>query len=184
MKKTARQLEAEIAAALKFPREPWEKKIDARKGKRVAMWIAALKKSPAVIVTDSYGNRDLVVRSGEMQNPGEGKLRATMFGTDGPRGHITRNTDRELAAELGDRYLVRSLRPASDAEVMKWTASSEFTEGSKRVAFTQAQNTLGFLASKTGRYDRAQEIRARADAAGDIEKATRIIEAGIKELRG
>src|SRR6185295_1239981 len=161
-KKPPSRLQSEIDAFLaapsrrkrshldKPPRDRIDKKYDKLRGDKVAMWIAALKKSPAVVVTTRWGGKDLVLRTGEMQNRGEGKLRATMFGTDGPRGHITRNTDRELAEELSQHYAVKSLRPATDAEVMSWTATPEFARGSKLAALTQASNTLRFRGSKTG----------------------------------
>lgn len=165
-------------------KEPWLKKIHAQSGKSLAMLIAALKKSPAFIITDRYGRKDLIVRSGEMQNRHEGKLRATMFGTDGPRGHITRNTDKELAEELKQSYAIKSIKPASDADVMRWTSSCEFADGSRRVALVQALNTLGFRASKTKQHDRAREITSRAYAVmeTDIDKAIAIVESGIKEI--
>lgn len=184
-KKTPGQVKADIDNFLKFPREPWEKKIDKRRGQNVATWVAALKRSPAIIVTSTHGRRDLVLRTGEMQNRGEGKLRATVFGTDGPRYHITRNTDRELADELAATWgTVKSIRPASESEVMKWTSSCEFTRGSKLVALTQASNTIRYRGSKTGKYDRASEIDRKADAlaATDIDAAIAILEAGIKEI--
>ena len=165
-------------------KEPWLKKIHAQSGKSLAMLIAALKKSPAFIITDRYGRKDLIVRSGEMQNRHEGKLRVTMFGTDGPRGHITKNTDKELTEELKQSYAIKSIKPASDADVMRWTGSCEFADGSRRVALVQALNTLGFRASKTQQHDRAREIASRAYAVmeTDIDKAIAIVEAGIKEI--
>lgn len=184
-KKTASQIKADVDNFLKFPREPWEKKIDKRRGQRVATWLAALKRSPAIIVTSTTGRRDLVLRTGEMQNRGEGKLRATVFGTDGPRYHVTRDTDRELADELATTWgAVKSIRPASEAEVMTWTSSCEFSRGSKLVALNQASNTLRFRGSKTGKYARASEIDSKAFevARTDVDRALAMLEAGIKEI--
>jgi hypothetical protein len=175
-RKTAAQLDAEIDAELK--------RHEIERGKRLAMMMAALKKSPALIVTDRYGHRDLLIRSGEMQNRAEGKLRVTMFATDGPRGHITRNTDKALAQELLQHYAVKSVRPATDAEVLSWTGTPAFARGAQHSAFTQASNMMRYLASQQGKGERAQEIERRAHdlVATDMDAAIAMLEAGVKEM--
>lgn len=185
--KTAAQLDAEIDDALAIAKlDVQYKKFEVSRGRRLATLIAAFKKSPGIIITEKHGRKDLVIRSGEMQNRGEGKLRATMFGTDGPRGHITKNTDRELAEELLHYYVATNVRPASDAEVMRWTSSPEFTRGSKAVAFTQAVNTLSYQAGRQDKRDQAREIEQRAHALiaknQDWDGAIKVLEAGIKEI--
>jgi hypothetical protein len=184
-KKTAKQLDAEIDAEVGWGEPAWFKKIGIQRGKRLATLIAAFKKSPGILITEKDGRRDLVIRSGEMQNRGEGKLRATMFGTDGPRGHITRNTDKELAEELLHYYVATNVRPAGDAEVMRWTSTPEFERGAKHSAFTQAANMLGYRAGKRDKRDLARAIETRAHAlwsAGDLDGAIRVLENGIKEI--
>ncbi len=175
-KKSAAQLDYEIDSFLK--------KGASKRGQRVATLIAAFRKSPGIIITEKGDRRSLIVRSGEMQNRREGRLRATMFGMDGPRGHITKNSDRELAEELAQYYLPTSVKPATDAEVMRWTSSPEFAHGSKLVAFTQAANTLSYRAGKTDQYDRARQIEscAHKHVASDLDKAISVLEAGIKEI--
>lgn len=175
-RKSPAQLDYEIDAFLK--------KNAASRGQRVAMLIAAFKKSPGIIITEKGGRRSLVVRSGEMQNRNQGRLRATMFGMDGPTGHITKNTDKDLAEELLHYLAVTNVRPATDAEVMRWTSAPEFTRGAKLVAFTQAANTLSYRAGQTGQRDRAREIETRAHGlvASDLDKAIAILEDGIKEI--
>ena len=167
-----------------FGEDSWFKKIRAQRGARVATLIAAFKKSPGIIITERDGRRSLVVRSGEMQNRGEGKYRATMFGDDGPRGHITKNSDKELAEELLHYFVATDVRPATDAEVMKWTSTPAFERGSKIVAFTQAANTLSYRAGKTGQRDRAREIEriAHTLVATDMDAAIKLLEDGIKEI--
>lgn len=176
-KKSAAQLDYEI--------DSFMKKTNARRGANAAKLIAAFKRSPGIIITEKGGRKVLVVRSGEMQNRGEGKFRATIFGSDGPRGHITRNTDRELAEELLHYYSVQDVKAATDAEVVRWTTSCEFDQGSKRVAFTQAVNTLSYQAGKADKRARAREIEDRAHelaAANQWDKAIKTLEAGIKEI--
>lgn len=182
VKKTARQLDAELDA--EFGSDRWMKKINSKRGKRLATLIGALKRSPGIIITERDGRRSLVIRSGEMQNRSEGKLRATMFGTDGPRGHVTRNTDKELAEELLHYFAAKSVRPATDAEVMRWTSTPEFDRGSKLVAFTQAANTLSWRAGQNDKRDRARDIERRAHAliASDVDAAIALLQAGIKEI--
>lgn len=167
-----------------FGEDSWFKKISAQRGARVATLIAAFKKSPGIIITEKDGRRSLVVRSGEMQNRGEGKYRATMFGDDGPRGHITKNSDKELAEELLHYFVATDVRPATDAEVMRWTSTPAFERGSKIVAFTQAANTLSYRAGKTGQRDRAREIEriAHTLVATDMDAAIKMLEDGIKEI--
>jgi hypothetical protein len=167
-----------------FGEDAWFKKIRAQRGARVATLIAAFKKSPGIIITEKDGRRSLVVRSGEMQNRGEGKYRATMFGDDGPRGHITKNSDKELAEELLHYFVATDVRPATDAEVMRWTSTPAFERGSKIVAFTQAANTLSYRAGKTGQRDRAREIERIAHmlVATDMDAAIKVLEDGIKEI--
>jgi hypothetical protein len=135
----------------------------------------ALDASPAIIATSRWGDHDveeLFILSGEMSTPEYGKYRLTRFHRDGPVGHDVRNTIRELAEELR----CDAVRPASEIEVIEWTCSREFIDGTQRVAYVQALNALSFRASKAGKYaeifapanDRAREL---VDA-GKIEDAT------------
>lgn len=122
---------------------------------RVAAVVAALEASPAIIV-----DSELYILSPEISHPEDGEWRLTSFMADGPWGHDTRATVRDLAKLVADRR-PKSVRPATEAEVISWTSTPEFVLGSKRVAFIQAINALSY-ASRGGDYETFRQIEHRA----------------------
>lgn len=156
----------------------------------------ALKQSSAVRGGTGDDAR-MAIKSGEMSEPKHGRLRVTFFGTDGPHGHVTRDTDREIAEEI--RSSLRSpVLPMSDAEVIAWSTTDEFEKGSKLTAYVQAENALRWRAGKAGRLEWAFGVITRANDVGTrhgavnnrgkpydadtIDEAIAIISAALLEL--
>lgn len=164
----------------RMKRERWE---------RVEHVLAALDESPALIGTDGRGNVEMMIVSGEMQTPEEGAFRVTYFLPDGPRGHDVRDSIADIADLIASNRYV-SVEPATEDEVEAWTSTPEFAEGSKRVAFIQAINELGFRASAFYRSDPEvhadlRQVMADANdaaAAGDFDSATRMLQQTIADL--
>ncbi len=157
----------------------------ARKAERKRQVKDALTTSPALIVDNGY-TKQLLLVTGEMQDRDQGAFRVTTFGDDGPIGHATRKDMDAITEEIIDNGW-KTLRPATDVEVDQWTSSEKFVEGSKRVAATQAINTLHWRASQKGQQERAREIEAEADKhwrAGDKDAALDVLQRGVKELSG
>lgn len=103
--------------------------------------LRAIRKPPvAIVMTDRSGRETLAIVTREMSNPNDGAWRASVCWRDGPVGHITRATLGKIAAELSSDYAPVRVRVASEAEVMKWTGTAEYTEGFQRVLETQAWN--------------------------------------------
>lgn len=163
--------------------DEWFTRLRAKQAKSLDEIKAKLKTSPALIGTWKHGGKRLLLVTGEMQS-GKGGYRVTTFADDGPSGHASRSTMDEIADEIRQDGF-ESLRPASDDEVMAWTSSPEFVEGSKRVAFVQAINTLSFRAGAKGNGDVAREVERAANklaAEGKWDDATLILQRGIKDL--
>lgn len=112
---------------------------NARKA-RESMVRDAFGKSSAIILTTKDGDEKLAILSGEMQNTQHGKHRVTYFGKDGPIGHATRTSLSKIVEDVID-YYPTNVRPATEAEVMKWTSTEEFEEGARRVAEVQRLNS-------------------------------------------
>ncbi len=145
LKKTPAQLDADIAIALARAAQPIPKadfftrpSIDAA-ARQKAMHQALLT-WPAIIATNSRGKRTLLIHSGEMSNPEEGAHRVTMFGTDGPHGHLVRKSVHRLAQDLSRDLFPVSLKPASEDQVMAWMSTAEYIEGAERVLEAQRWN--------------------------------------------
>ena len=145
-KKTAAQLDAEIAEVLATPQLGKGSlsafvesvgRVAARRQKRLHQ---ALLAHQALIVTDSGGRRTLLIQSGEMSNPEEGKHRVTKYLEDGPEGHVTRTSITRLAQDLSRDLGPVKIEPASEARVMAWMGTKEFEEGSARVFEMQRRN--------------------------------------------
>jgi len=142
-KKPSAQIEREIKAALAKPafRDPLAEKYNAIRRRRHGDVLRAIRKPPvAVVMTDRNGRETLVVVTPEMSRPGEGPWRASVFWHDGPVGHVTRKTLGAIASELATDYQPDTVRKVGDEEVIAWTGTSEFSEGSKKVAEIQAWN--------------------------------------------
>jgi hypothetical protein len=107
---------------------------------RKANMLAALKQHDAVIVTGPQGRRSLLIKTPEMSNTDEGSIRVTTFLPDGPEGHITRKSIERLAEDLARDLYPKNIEPATEADVMAWTGTPEFEEGSARVAEMQRRN--------------------------------------------
>lgn len=163
--------------------DPWFQRIQARRDKKIADVEAALKTSPALIVSDGY--RDyLLITSGEMHEGHGGKFRVTTFADDGPMGHDVEPTMHAIAKEIA-QHGYKTVRPATDDDVMTWTTTPKFVEGSKRVAFVQAVNALSSRAHRKGNGDAARDVEQAAHklaAEGDWDGATQLLQQGIKDL--
>ena len=132
-KKTPAELRREIKASLEHFDE-------IRRARRGAV-LRAIRKAPvAVVLTDRSGRETLAVVTREMSSPAEGAWRASIYWRDGPVGHVTRRTLGAIASELAADYAPEDVRGADDAEVVAWTDTDEFREGSRRVAEVQAWN--------------------------------------------
>lgn len=107
----------------------------------------------------------MAIKSGEMSEPEHGRFRVTFFGPDGPHGHATRNTEREIVREIW-MALPAPVFPMSDDEVIEWTSTAEFEKGSKLTAYVQAENALRWHAGKAGKYAWAHEVIERANDLG------------------
>lgn len=150
MKKTAAQLEREITEELTQPTlgkgaklsefVSNVSKIAARRQKRLHQ---ALLVYQAIIVTDSRGRKTLLIQSGEMSNPEEGKHRVTKYLEDGPEGHLTRTSVTKLAQDLSRDLSPVKIEPASEQRVMDWMSTPTFTEGSEHVYEMQRRNERG-----------------------------------------
>lgn len=148
--------------------------------------LAALDQSAGIIATDRNGDRELLIVSGEMQTPEEGALRVSYFRPDGPWGHETRKDLKAIAAAIADHYY-KTVRPATEDEVIDWTTSKEFVDGSHRVAFVQAVNELSYSSSQMGHemYEAARAvIREAEDVAnsGDFEAAAKMVQKALNAL--
>ena len=139
---------------------------------RKASILAAWRTSPAILVTESWGER-LAILSGEMSTPEYGPMRATFLSPDGPSGHDVGTVD-ELATRLG----ATTVRPMGELEVMAWTSTSKYLEGCQAVAFIQADNAIRYLGGKLGRTDEAYRVLALARElfSSDRDAATAMLE--------
>lgn len=144
--KTAAQLEREIADELASPRIDTGSlgefsasvgQVAARRQKRLHQ---ALLKHQAILVTGSQGRRTLLIQSGEMSNPEDGKFRVTQYLDDGPEGHMTRSSITRLAQDLSRDLAPVKIEPMSEARVMDWMSTPKFIKGSEHVFEMQRRN--------------------------------------------
>lgn len=146
-------------------------KMRAQKDESIARATAAFEMSAAVIVTEHGSAPELFILSGNM-GKGKDSHRITFFMKDGPRGHHEGSIPDLM------EYIASSLttyKPVGDAEVIAWTSTDEFEVGSRRVAYVQALNELGYLAQTAATHDDKAVIReamSRAQRMEDVEKAT------------
>ena len=112
-------------------------KVAARRQKRLHQ---ALLKHQAIIVTGSGGRKTLLIQSGEMSNPEEGKHRVTEYLEDGPEGHMTRTSITRLAQDLSRDLSPVKIEPASEQRVMEWMGTETFHSGSQKVFEMQKRN--------------------------------------------
>jgi hypothetical protein len=175
-----------LSSLMTRDREPFDvyiARIKKQHEKRAKAVRAALDKSPAILFVE--GDRiELVIVTGDT-HPGALPLRATTFLVDGPWGHENYKTATEIADDLAKRTWTE-VRAADEHEVIDWTTTPEFVQGSKRVAYVQAANALRYWASQKG-YDspdwkRSDDVLRKADSMGvdQIDDATAMIE---RELR-
>jgi predicted SprT family Zn-dependent metalloprotease len=139
----------------------------------------------------------MAIKSGELSDTKYGRYRVTFFGHDGPHGHVTKDTDEDIAMET-KAVLKRPIVPMSDDDVMAWTSTEEYHRGSKLTAYMQGENMLRWLAGKNDRWDWANEVIALANEAGTrggtvnrrgqvfdpdaLDEAIKIVSAAIGEL--
>ena len=147
----------------------------AQRDANVAAATAAFNLSAAVIVTEEGSEPELFILSGNM-GPNHDQHRITFFSKDGPRGHHEGSVPElmDYIARTGTTY-----QPVGDTEVIAWTSTDEFADGSRRVAYVQALNEASYLAQKTTDHDRKDEIRAamsKAQSMEDIEAATAVLQ--------
>jgi hypothetical protein len=151
MPRSRRQLEADIAAALRRPilHDPikpseslrsFSERVSQVSKLRQKRLHQALLRHPALIVTDRRGRQTLLISSGEMSNPEEGAHRVTKLLKDGPEGHVTRKTVTSLAQELSRDLAPERIEPADEERVMEWVTTPEYVEGSERVLEMQRRN--------------------------------------------
>lgn len=107
---------------------------------RQKMLHQALLKHPAMVVTGPRGRKTLLIQSGEMSNPEEGKHRVTQFLDDGPLGHMTRSSITKLAQELSRDLMPHRIEPATDADVTEWMSTPKYQEGAEHVLEMQRRN--------------------------------------------
>ena len=156
----------------------------AKKSAAVRALADAFATSAAVIVTHRDGRRELWILSGNMGADKTGH-RVTYFGADGPIGHTERDTTDEIFDDLYETGA--TYQPVGDDEVIAWTSTPEFTEGSKRVAYVQALNHIGWLISQSTSHDDTQVLIAaqtKAHHMDDVEKATAFLERVIHAHTG
>lgn len=99
----------------------------------------------------------MVLKTPEVSDRQYGAWRVTFFGPDGPHGHATRATERELAEAVLD-FMHEPFTAMADADVADFTSTETFERGSRIIAIVQAENTLRYLAGRAGRYDWAREV--------------------------
>ena len=151
MAQPRKQLEAEIAAALRRPiiRGPigpsesltaFSERVSQVNKLRQKRLHQALLRYPALIVTDRRGRQTLLISSGEMSSPEEGAHRVTKLLRDGPEGHVTRKSIARLAQDLSRDLAPERIEPASEDQVMAWVSTPEYVEGSERIMEMQRRN--------------------------------------------
>ncbi len=151
MAKSKKQLDDEIAAALRQPlsRGPilsseslrqFAERVSSESKLRQKRLHQALLRHTALIVTDRRGRQTLLISSGEMSNPEEGTHRVTKLLRDGPEGHITRKSVTRLAQDLSRDLTPHRIEPADDNRVNEWVSTPEYIEGSERVLEMQRRN--------------------------------------------
>lgn len=120
--------------------EKWWERLQRRANAGKARMHKALDQHDALIITTRQGRRILVIKSPEMTDTQEGRLRVTTFDEDGPIGHTTRPTLDKLADEIHRDWHPETITPATEAEVMAWPGTERFAEGAARVAAVQRAN--------------------------------------------
>lgn len=136
----------------------------ASQAKRLADIEAMLAISPALRGKVGTSPRMALV-SGEISDKKYGEHRVTFFGEDGPHGHATRMTMRQIAEEIRD-MIEPPYTSMTEDDVLEWTSTDEFEKGARVIAYVQAENTLRWFASKAGREDWAQDEIKRANQIG------------------
>lgn len=125
------------------------------------------------LVATAHGREYLLILSDSTTRPSGFQI--TTFGSDGPIGHVEGTLDEVLDRTASDLGRAR-LEPVGDDQVLAWTSTPEFIDGSNRVTYVQAWNELGYLASKLPDDERANAYAAkrRADdmAQTDVVAAT------------
>lgn len=151
MRRSRERLDAEVAAYLDQPisagplgrsesLSDYAERASREAGRRQKRLHQALLRHAALVVTDSRGRRTLLILSGEMSNPSEGRHRVTMLLPDGPLGHLTRPSVADLARDLARDLMPDRIRPVDDAEVTAWVSTREYAEGAERVMEVQRRN--------------------------------------------
>jgi len=170
----------------------WKKE----EAERLAEIQLAFATSPA-IQGGSGPQATMAIKSGEISDTEHGRYRVTFFGHDGPHGHVTKDTDEDIAMET-KAVLKRPIVPMTDDDVMAWTSTDEYLRGSKLTVYMQGENTLRWLAGKNDRRAWADEVIALANETGSrggtvnirgkafdpdaLDDAIKIISAALGEL--
>ena len=157
-------------------------RLEREQQEHIDLIVDAFAASPAIHVTYKRGREELLILSGEMQYPEEGPLRVSYFLREGPRSHDVGKSVEELAKRIGQ---VTSVEPVSEDYVMEWMSTPEFIQGSKVVAFIQADNELRYLAGKVGMSNEAWDVAsmARDLAETDIDAAVKLLRDAIEDVR-
>lgn len=123
----------------------------------------------------------IAIITGEMSDPAY-KYRVTFFAPDGPLGHAARKYQGEIASEIARS--MHDIEPISQDEVIDWTSTEEFINGSKMVALVQADNALRYRAHQAGRGKWGQEISWKASdlSRTDVDAAIRLLTDALDEL--
>ncbi len=154
-----------------------------------------LEQSPALRGTSggTHAYPIMAIVSGETADRDQGSLRVTFFKDDGPLGHATRKTMREIATEVRE-MVYPPYESMTDSDVLAWTSTEKYEIGSRQVAYVQAINTLSWHASKLGRrdlFERAekaaeQELRGEQGTSRPgvhaWDRALKILHTAIREL--
>lgn len=147
----------------KAQKDAWWEELRAKSEAKHAKMREALAAHDAVFIT-SGDRRILLLKTPEMSNPEEGSIRVTQFDADGPIGHMTRHDIAALAKTLSEDWQPSKIEPATEAEVMAFTDTDRFREGSERVAAVQRANAglKGNLVKSSEAVRKAERALERA----------------------
>ena len=169
-----------------FEREAAEREERHQRERKLAE--TALRASSAISGHTQWGDPRMAIVSGETADREDGAMRVTFFGVDGPHGHVTRKTEEDIADEVR-QVMVPPYVPMTEAEVIAWTTTPMYEIGSRKVAYTQAANSLSWYASQAGRrevYERANklanEAMGRDPGVAEMDRALAIFHDAIREL--
>lgn len=153
-----------------------------RLSKKLKEQAIAKLKEHGVIAVGGEGNETYFVLHPSTMNPGWWQV--SSFRDDGPIGHAeNENKDSAISWAL-EGYPTEHHRVVTEQEFVALTSTPKYFEGSRRVTFTQLDNTLRYETG-IGALDVgvARPYLDAAWAAQDIEEGIKHLQAGIKEIR-